>query len=262
MLIDLFNDETVLKDYNRLLAQVETRAFRLDCSEEYLKNLCSSDDDFYSNISALSQEERTYSHSYGCGCDSHFLLEAMGVGRDCKKYTIIYDMSNCLDYILHRLTGCSIDKVRQIKNYNEVSKGILTLNFEALENVTLGDILAIDPKITEWLISLIDNIVSGSNLTEGEIMDLLLLRFYRTILQEANSIKSYVIMYIRRHFSAVVRSKFLCGMLASSDVAPDTVITLTDNTKDNVEDYDMQIYVLESGEFFTKGVYHDFSWVY
>ena len=37
---------------------------------------------------------------------------------------------------------------------------------------------------------------------------------------------------------------------------------LSANTKENVADYDMELYVLESGEFFTKGVYHDFSWVY
>lgn len=262
MQIDLFKDPEVHKDLNRLLAQVETRAFHLNCSKEELKNACIGDENFFKEIEEVLDKPRVYKQVYGCSYDSHFLLEALGVGRDCKRYTIIVDLSDKLDYILHRLTGCPTDKIRTMPNYVHISRSLLTLDYESLTDVKLGDFLAIDDTIVEWMSRLIDNIVTESNLCDTEILNLLLLRFIRTIVQEANRIKSYIIMYLRLHYSAVVRSKSVSSILATVSEDIDTDCILSESNRPELENCPLQIYKLQKYEFFTGGAYNVLNWLY
>ncbi len=262
MQIDLFKDPAVYKDLNRLLAQVETRAFHLNCSKEDLKNVCDSDINFYKELEEIIDKPRVYKQVYGCSYDSHFLLEAMGVGTDCKRYTVIVDLSDKLDYVLHRLTGCPSEKIRAIPNYLSISRSLLSLDYAALTEVKLGDFLSIDDSIIEWMSNLIDNIVTESNLCDTEILNLLLLRFIRAIIQETNRIKSYIIMYLRLHYSAVVRSKSVSSILATVSEDIDTDCILIESDRPDVEQCSLQIYKLQKYEFFTGGAYNVFNWLY
>lgn len=260
MLIDLFSDREIEKQMPRLLKQVETRQFALSCSPEKLVEMLNSDNDFCYKMQEIASRPREYKKQYECSYDSHFYLEALGIGTDCREYTIIVDLSDSLDYILHRLTGCPIAKIRAMKNYDRVSRAVLTLDYEKLHDVTLGTFYEIDDAIFEWLQRLLYGLEDVEGLSDREIIDMLLLRFYRTILQETRRVHNYIIMYLRQHHNLVIRSKGISMILGTTDEDIETTCTLLESAAQLDEGYTINLLKLKKFEFFTGGAYHVYSW--
>ena len=263
MQIDLFKDAEATKDMVRLLKQIETRVFRLNCDKDTVLAQCTEDTAFKEKMESIIDSPREYKSCYQCSYDSHFILEALGIGIDCKKYTVIVDLSDRLDYILHRLTGCPTAKVRALDNYSLISRSILNLDYDSLQSVRLGDIANIDESVASWLTQLLIDLNSETNLCDREKLDMLLLRFYRSIVQEANRIKNYVIMYIRHKFdNVIIRSKSVSSVIATTDAELDNVCILYDSDNPDFEECQITIHSLRPMEFYTGGVYRVFGWAY
>ena len=136
-----------MEKVSRVSKQIETRDFKLAQDLTKIKEI---NPDIFAKVEELSKASRQYELQAGGANDNLFLLEILGVGKYCKKYSVVLDMSDCLDYILHRLSGCSISSVRQLQDYDNISKNIIGLNFDELQNLTFSDLFALDDKLAKY----------------------------------------------------------------------------------------------------------------
>lgn len=215
MRIDLFNDTLIVNSLEQQSKQVESRKFELQLSLDPVKELNES---IFNAASALSTLPRAYVARGGGAEDNLFLLETLGVGKYCKKYTVILDFSLALDYVLHRLSGCSTDNVHKLPNYEFMSKCIMNLKFDKLSGCTFSSFFDLDDGLTRYLNSLLSK--SASDYTEeNTIIQDFILQFYTAITKEVADIKDYCFAYLQRlhvgNFS--YRSKSYAASVASSD---------------------------------------------
>ena len=262
MQIDLFSDSSVYKDMQRLLRQIETRKFTLDFPVNNLHEVC-KDTEFVGYLDKMIDKPREYKRKFECSYDTHFALEALGIGTNCKNSTLIIDFGDKLDYVLHRITGCSMENVRKLADYDKISRSILSADYKNLQNIKVSDITSLDEKIAAWTNELLSVIADLTDLSDSEKLSLFLFRFYGTLIREVNTLKNYVMMFIYHKFdNVVIRSKSLCCMLATTD---NDNIELKYNLHDNapaIDDVSLQVYKLKPLEFYTGGIYHVFSWAY
>ena len=124
MQIDLFSDSMMTRTNNRSVKQIEKRSFSLDVTlatiETKFKELLPEEEFalFRRSVYESINVKREYTGIGTNFCDNKLYLEYLGIGKYAKDYTVIVDLSNCLDYILHRLTGCDPNKIRNIENYD------------------------------------------------------------------------------------------------------------------------------------------------
>lgn len=260
MRIDLFKDRELLKEENRLLAYTEQRTFTLASSKEELENVCGDDSAFLDELLVTAASPRVYNSIFGNAYDSHFILEAMGLEKNTKENIIVVDLSNSLDYVLHRLTGCSVESVHKLNNYEAVSRHIMNYNFSALSNVKIKDLAALDLNIAEWIASLLIS-VSNNQLSDTEILNMLITKFYRAITIEAQKIRNYIMFYLRStcNDTFIIKSRSLCSILATTDAEIDDVCTLFESGRDDVE-YDLHILKFKKYEFYRGGAYNVLNW--
>lgn len=214
--IDLFNDTLIVNSLEQQSRQVESRKFELQLSLDPVKELNES---VFKAAVALSTLPRTYVARGGGSEDNLFLLETLGVGKYCKKYTVILDFSLALDYVLHRLSGCNINNVHKLANYEFMSKCIMNLKFDKLGGYTFSSFFDLDDNLTRYLNNLLSK--SATEYTEeNTIIQDFILQFYTAITKEVADIKDYCFMYLQRshvgNFS--YRSKSYAASVASSSV--------------------------------------------
>lgn len=167
MRIDLFKDTSFKKEQNRLLAQVETRNFNSIMDEQTLRNTLATDSAYCEKVMHYLQKPKEYKNVYGCNYDSYFNLEALGIGTDCKENIIILDLSGHLDFILAHLMDIPTELVRSMKNYPTISKAIMQLDYSALVDVKLGDIIDLHPNAETWF----ENKVTQINIDFPQLLD-------------------------------------------------------------------------------------------
>lgn len=258
MQIDLFKDLTITRDSNRLLAQVEKRKFALNVPESKMCEVLQSDKDFKTNILEKLNEGRIYKRAYSVSVDSLFTLEAMGLGTDTKKYTVILDLSDKLDYVLHRLTGCPTSVIRKLPNYPSVSRNIMNLNYSNLTDIKIGDFMKLGDEVCSWFSGMLYDIVNSGDLTDEEAIDNFILELYNNIVAEVDHLKVYIIMALRQQYSPdfVIRSKSVSSIIATTDSQIDTDLVLID---DNYETCEIKLLLLQKFEYFTRGIYNVFN---
>ena len=166
---------------------------------------------------------------------------------------ILIDLSDCFDYVLHRLTGCPVSTVRAMPDYHRISKGILNLNNDVLASVTVENLIAIDDSVYKWIVNLFTEINCIENLTNFEKVELLVRKMNRLFITEAMKVRNYIAMFIRHKYEKVIiRSKSLSGIVATTDENIDTECELYDPTKD-IEPYILNLRILEHFEIAKRG---------
>lgn len=263
MQIDLFKNRDIFKDGPRLLKQIESRKYSLCVSEDELQEVLKSDKGFLTNISNKLKEGRIYKNYYSCSTDNLFEVEALGVGLYTKKYTIIMDFSDKLDYVLHRLTGCPTELIRALPNYQHISKCILTLNYDGLRSLRIGDFMDISPEICNWFAQILESITSGGDMQDDEVLEAFVSLLYQNIINEVNRLKTYVCMFLKDKYYSdfTIRSKSLSSIIATTDIKIDTKISLIDS-QHNFEECELQLYSLEKYEYFTGGYCNVLNWLH
>lgn len=223
MQVDLFKNSDVLKTYLRTSKKIETRGFSIRRSLKNIDDvvLCEHPeklDAYKRRLLALEERGREYSHVGYSGCDNLLELELLGVGAYCKKYTTVFDFSDKLDYVLHRIYGCSTEKVRGIPQYSKVSRAMLNYDFSEVEDVGFDILFNISDKIFEDFVK-ISNELSDCTSAE-EQLSLTVFQFYAKLLQVLSNVKDYAVSSItlsQPDKSFVYRSKSFSSSIASSD---------------------------------------------
>lgn len=187
-------------------------------------------------------------------CDILYELELLGVERYSKQFTIAIDFVNCLDLILAVLTGCSMESVQALDNYEKVSRDMLTFRLEDSETVPLSSIIELDPKIKIWFTALI-----YANRDKDDSMDLkdtvynVLYEFYSAVMDLLEKIKNYVGGVLSDAEGIVYRSKSYSSIILSADSPfPDEYITLEFEKDGKAYQKDVRVFTFTKGEYARK----------
>ena len=100
---------------------------------------------FRNEVVKAACSERDCEEFVGSYSDNHFSLELLGLEKNSKKYMVLVDFSESLDYILHLLSHCDMENIRAIPNYTEVSKAFLNGDMDALAKETYSIFIQCDP---------------------------------------------------------------------------------------------------------------------
>lgn len=257
MLIKCFEQITTQNEGHRKGKQIQSRAFILEGNLDFLNDYEFDTQEFKDFKErcyiAASMPERKYNNILG-SCDSHYELEILGLGKYTKRYVIVIDFADCLDIILAKLTGCSIEAVRELDDYAKVSKDMLTFKLEDSETVPLSSIIGLDQKIKTWFTSLIyaNRNSDDSNDLKDTVYNVLY-EFYSCVVSTLEDIKDYVAGSLSISTNTVYRSKSYSSIILTSDSPfPDDCITIEIASKGKIYKKDIKVYTLQKGEYAEK----------
>lgn len=239
MLVNLFSDSGVLSDFARCSKQIMKRQFSLVKDLEPVQEICSNKE-FVELINSLRDQKREYSQIGESFSDNLFPLELLGVGKDCREFTVVLDLSDSLDYVLHLLTHCEIANVRAMPNYSEVSKYIMNLEYEKLGNLKFGSILSLDDHLVKYAQSLFSIAAEHSDVEKAVLEETVFL-FYKNISEMASRVKEYCILYLKNQYekgTVVYRSKSYSAVVATSTIPINLDLELH---YDNYSDYSIKV---------------------
>ena len=219
MQIDLYNTgDDILREKKQLVGYLVGRQLKvIDDIDEYMSFRA---DDIYTqqhirDVISNIDKERKYTSIFGKAKDSHFEIEKLGICKGCKKYTTILSLEDSLDLILHNLCDCDYDLLfNNIKDYQRISRGILSVNYDIMGNLTLNNLLGIDTKLDDYLISM-----NASSDDSYKFLE----KFYSSILDNAGELAECLAVLVKkdlakRGIKIVYRSKGYCSFVFTSDV--------------------------------------------
>lgn len=250
MQVNLYSDAAVLNSMDQLSKQIETRRFRV---AKDLKPLIEINKELYEKCLRLGNTNREYTFQVGGAKDSLFVLELLGVGEYCRPYTVVIDFSYALDYILHRLSGCKVENIRKMNNYNEVSFNIMNLNFTKLHNINFSDLFRLDDNLANYLNSLLHK-VSAEYASHNKIVNEFCLAFYKEIITEVTKLKDYCTIYLKNAHKdqLVYRSKSYATSILTSNIKIEDEFEIISGTNEiykiPIKSFSCLEYALQEGE--------------
>lgn len=218
MLINLYKETRLIRESSKAIGLLKGRGCEIvDDLSFYNQEVASTvDEEFHiKSVLKVLNDKRQYTEFSGRICDSHIEIEKLGVCKYAKPYTTIISLEDSLDYILHRLCGASIQAIRSIPGYTELSRSLLKFNFDALYSFTVESLLGVDEKLDKFISSFVKDTPEHLEDIEMEF----LLGFARAIISEASSIVEYVSLYynsIQPKDMSVIRSKSFCSFVLTT----------------------------------------------
>ena len=244
MQIDLFKSRTYNSSYHKLGNSVEKRQFELDPSlgtiDDLDKHVVCYDkqqlESYKSKLKSLVDSGREYQHIGLAGSDSLFEVEALGIAKYCKRYTLILDLSDSLDYMLHRLCKCNMSAIRGIPEYSKISRAIMNYDFEDVGEILFNTFFQVDPRLDAYLVSMLtssDNVTISSE----SKMDWVVNNFYTAILNTSVAVRDYTMQVLSSKLprgTFAYRSKNFSSSLAAIEEPFDDKIVFH---QEGYEDY-------------------------
>lgn len=228
--VDLFSDAQICKDMNRSYAVLFKKSFDLNERIKELKGI-NIPQDYYTQSVLRDIENnkytlREYRNVLENTCDNLYHLECMGLGKLSRGYTHIVSLEDSLDYILYRLCEADREVIRSIDNYTQLSRAILNLDYQGLENFSLECLMGLDNKLDNFLCRLYEE----SNKNNDKFINSLFNKIFLT----ANGILRYLGLSIPKQYSAngvkiILRSKSFSSLCFTSDFILEDIVELTDN---------------------------------
>lgn len=226
-----------LSDYNEKIGVNPDQQYHIDC------------------VKSAFGKERTYTNFYHAVSDSHHEIEKIGASLYSRNYTVIVSLEDSLDYILHRLSGASMSSVRSLSNYTELSRDLMKVNLDRLDNHNFSSLLNLDTKLDSYLSRIYEE--AGKQLIErgdSDVETLFADRLMKNILEESDSIISYLGFYYRQQVKeAAVRSKSYCSVVIASDEKMNDELIIESTGFDNCN---LQARSFECREYFDKTELH------
>lgn len=124
------------------------------------------------------------------------------------------------------------------KIWKLIRRVIMQLDYSALVDVKLGDIIDLHPNAETWFENKVTQInIDFPQLLDREKLQILLCQFFESVIMEANRIKNYAMMYLKMHYDTefIIRSKTLGAILATADSPCTQELILYDSAKPDVE---------------------------
>lgn len=115
----------------------------------YVNDRFDNDDDRLDFIK-LAQQPREYMDILGISVDSHFEYEMLGLSLTKLNFPYTISLENHLDLVLNFLCNSSIDKVRNMNNYEKISKAIMTLDLDNLD-IKFEEFFNIDDNLNKYM---------------------------------------------------------------------------------------------------------------
>lgn len=228
--------------------QVETRKFSIDpclgSIDDIEKHvICYNTkalNEYKESLKCAIESGRKYDHIGYAGCDNLFEVEALGIAKYCKRYTMILDLSDSLDYMLHRLSKCNIDAIRNMPNYSKISNAIMNYRFDDVEQIFFNSFFQIDHALDEYFVKLLGT-ANDVTISSDNKMNWIVNKFYVDIINTACSVKDYTMTFLRSKLQKntfAYRSKSYSAALASVENVFDENIIFH---QDGYEDYNVDI---------------------
>lgn len=260
MQVDLFKNDAVLAESFRLRKQMETRGFQLDFPVDgILKELADYPMDLVqpvlNELRNLATQQRTYDFIDDAGCDNLWKLEALGLGKYSREYTVIIDLSEALDLLMELEFGCCREECRQIPNYQEVSRRLMNFDFEGASE-KFGVLFFESEMMTKAYLRLFEEIESSAaaiNYSQDEKMSRFVFKFYSRILQKASAVKDYVVCDLQRQYPGcmIYRSKNFSSAILTSDMRLDDELVLR---LPSGNDYKLKLHQYRRYEWIREGI--------
>ena len=245
MLIHLFQDEDLINKSSTKLGQLRTRNCDIitDLSHYHQEVAASADAKFHiDSVIKTMHTSRSYREIFGKITDSHSEIEKLGVCKYAREYTAIVSLEDSLDYILHRLSGADVSKIRNIFGYREISRGLLKLNYEVLEFFNFSSLFDVDTKLNSYLDKLLEQAA------EGEVPFLNL--FIQDVLTESSKVIEYIGFFYNDTLpDSAIRSKTFCSFIISTATHVEDEILIHSQGKD---DYRIKVRSFKKGEYLNK----------
>ena len=256
MVIDLFGNDKLNKEFSRADNYINKRSFTLNANitelKQYLSADCSNPEfiKFRDEVIKEVCSERECEKFVGSFSDNHFNLELLGLEKNSRKYMVLVDFSESLDYILHLLSHCDMKNVRAIPNYKEISKAFLNGDMDTLAKETYTNFIKCDPALTKYMVDLYLEILYSYSDNEN-LLNKYIVIFYKKILEQTKAAKAYIMTYLRSFDSDFrYKSKTYAASLGTTNTKiTDTNLLLKVNGYD---DYSLPLQVYTKYEYLKK----------
>lgn len=265
MRVDLFSDDSVAKESSRLGTQVETRGFRLAAPitgvKQFLTEYPDSVSDAYvRHLQKIADAGRSYYTISASGCDSVWELECLGVGEYSKEYTVVIDLGDALDFVMHCEFNSSIDELRAIPSYEAVSRAIMNFDFKGVDS-EFGVILGASQCVSmcfAMMLNEMSNSPDSMDATVDERMSRAVYKFYARILDKASSIKNYVVSALQKEYPRcmIYRSKTFSSVILSSSIALNGPLELCSSSGVR---YSLDVRSYSRYEWAKEGIVHEIN---
>lgn len=202
MQIDLFKSRRRMDVMSKCGGYVTNRQFKLDPSANlnkiYEMTNCRRNDVVEEYIDSIRRRISAGRHyddvGSGVVCDNLFDIEALGIGAYASTYQIILSFEDCLDYFLHLACGCSMQAVRSINHYHEVSSAIMELRHGTRQqNVQFSVLFDIDDKLNRYFLSIYQTLKEKDMCSGDAFVDQLMCDIVLSILQIVHRVQDYII---------------------------------------------------------------------
>lgn len=227
MQVDLFSSSKVIKESQRLSAQIESRKFTVAKTKwekfpEQLPGFSQEQKQSYKkHLEKMIGCKREYERIGRASCDNLWELEVLGLGEYTKIWMMYLDLSDALDFVMERAFNCDRTMIREIPNYSDISKRLLSYN---VANATerLNVLFQSEEVVCKVYVPILNEIGASisMNTSSDDKVTALLYKFYAKLLETVAGIRDYVIADIQMNNrgSVVYRSKNYCAGICTSDV--------------------------------------------
>lgn len=220
-------------EFSKQSQQVLTRVFKpvrnvdclkgFHCENRHFKNTAQEAEFLYKNYEIICTAR--YEHlTKITAMDKMHTLELLGVGRYAKPYTVLLDFKDELAYFLHLLSGCKVENIRAIENYQQLSRSLLTYDQAALERFNITALMGLDPALDSFFVILLGGVSCNrkhSIWTMEDVTNEFAYKFYITLMDCVSETRDYVAVCMCRcsNGQIVYRSKGYSDAILSSDTA-------------------------------------------
>lgn len=264
MQIDLFKSRRRESEMSKTSGYIMNRKFELDpnadLNEIRKRTNCTRSDvveEYIDSLTRRIQHGREYeSIGHGIASDNLFDAEALGLGMYAKKYQIVLNFENCLDYFLHSASGCSVSAIRNIEHYNEISSAFLRLQEnENAQSIKFSSLYGLDPKLDDYFMSIEKSLKDRDEFFGDDFVEQLAYEIVVAIHRIVTRVQDYVIVSLSANHSdikgMVCRSRSFSSLIFTCDHPVTEQIILT---CDNCEDLIITPRCYEKYEYATKEV--------
>jgi hypothetical protein len=195
MQIAIFKDIEVRDKVSLNFGALRNKQCNID--QNMYKILCENHKDFgldFGKLEYLRKSNiREYKSVLGYSFDSHTILECLGVTTSSRNYSVVIDMSTCLDFVMSMICGCSTESVRKISDYEKKSRALLSLDTDNFD-IHISDFLRKHPKLDKFIMEQI-----SSNSSSNAIM-----KIYSSILTTSSEIMKYLGFKLQKEYPGLI----------------------------------------------------------
>lgn len=266
MQVDLFKNNKVSTESQRLAAQIESRKFsivqsRLDNFPDSIAGIPDrSVVEYRDRIMGLVSQPRVYDTVGRASCDNLWELELLGLGMYTREWIIHVDFSDALDVVMEQAFGCSREICRSINKYEQISRWLMNYDLDsASENfATLFSDHEVMSKVYMKILGDINDDLSLINLTQDERISNIVFKFYSTLLETVAAMRDYVVAFMKLNVTddLIYRSKTYSSAILTSDSSFKEKIILCPT---NGEPFEVKVRSYKTYEWATEAVVNEIS---